>query len=630
MSYAEALGPCGVLNTSIPSPLRPILQFSSTARGMILVLVPVIIELIFLTLVGFMLYDAGIEYKKLQRSRDGLMRLHKFQEVAEQALLSLANEEITPTNHENRMREIDSLLVALEVPWSTMSDEHPELNAIMKDSEDARMNLIELLKQVRLRFLKTQGRAFAPGKLLPQSSTITMFMNVRPLSKRIIAVETDMLNSDAGQLETLTWKLGWLLAGGGIFGFIISLCLVRDFTSVFLNRLGSVANKAFLLAGGKELPPPIDGNDELAELDRILLQAQEELKSARQKQFAILDNAKDVIFTLDSRLRFITAGAATEKVWQYSSDELLGLSVLSIVSEPTQELTRGRLTKLAETGGDSEFENDIKCKDGALKTFLWKVSFSKEQANFFCVAHDVSNLKAVQQLKQQFLTTASEGLRTPLDLATSLVGSLISESSAKIPPGAQEELAKANYNLTRLTDLVCELLELEALETMKREIAKEKLSAKEVCRQAGQTLEALAGSNSIKMIQPHNDATIYGDERRLVQALINLLSNAIKFSPQNSTVTIAIENNAHGVTISVTDEGPGVAPDDREDIFAKFRQTATAKTSKIKGSGLGLALVKSIAEAHGGEAGFKPGLKNGSTFFISLPRDGDTSEGKSS
>lgn len=586
---------------------------------MILVLVPVIIELVFLTAVGFMLYDAGHEYDKLQRSRDGLIRLHRFQEVAEQALLSLANEEVTPTSYENKLREIDSLLVALEVPWSSISAEHPELNAIMRDSEDARMHLIELLKQVRLRFLKNLGRPVPAEKLLPRSSTITMFMNVRPLSKRIIAVETDMLNSDAGQLENLTWKLGLLLAGGGILGFVISVCLVRDFTSVFLNRLSLVANKAFLLAGGKELPPPIDGNDELAELDRVLLQAQEELKNARQKQFAILDNAKDVIFTLDSRMRFITAGAAANKVWHYSADELLGMSALTIVKESTQELTRAHLTKLSETGGESEFENEIKCKDGTVKSFLWKVSFSKEQANFFCVAHDVSDLKAAQQLKQQFLTTASEGLRAPLDLATSLVGSLSTESASKVPPGAQEELAKANYNLTRLTDLVSELLELEALETMKRDIEKEPVSAKEICRQAVQTLEALAASNSITISQPSLDATVTGDKKRLVQALINLLSNAIKFSPAGSTVSLTIEEDIKRVTISVTDEGPGIDPKDRENIFGKFRQTTAAKTSKIKGSGLGLALVKSIAEAHGGEAGFKPAPHKGSVFFIVLP-----------
>jgi len=587
---------------------------------MILVLVPVIIELIFLSAVGIMLYDSVKEYEKLQRSRDALMRLHKFQEIAEKALFSLASEEINPTSYENKLAEIDSLLVSLEVPWSSLKFEHPELNAIMRDSELARMNLIELLKQIRLRFLQNLGRPIPAGKLLPKSSTITMFMNVRPLSKRIIEVETDMLNSDTGQLESLTWRLGLLLAGGGLFGFIISVCLVRDFTSVFLNRLSMVADKAFLLAGGKDLPAPIAGNDELAELDKVLLQAHEELKSARQKQFAILDNARDVIFTLDSRLRFITTGAAASKVWLYQEDDLLGLSVLSIVTESTQEQTRSHMSRLAESGGECEFENDIKCKDGIIKSFLWKVSFSRVQDNFFCVAHDVSDLKAVQQLKQQFLTTASEGLRAPLDLATSLVGSLVRDGQEKIPASAQEELSKANYNLTRLTDLVSELLELEALESLKRDIEEHPVQAMEIFKQASQTLEALASSNSIRVTLEGDDATVFGDQRRLVQAIVNLLSNAIKFSPSKTTVTLAAEKSDGRIILSVNDEGPGISDEDREQIFNKFRQTSTAAKSKIKGSGLGLALVKSVAEAHGGEAGCKPNSRGkGSTFFITLP-----------
>ena len=585
---------------------------------MILVLVPVLIELIFLCLVGSRLYDATKEYAKLQRSRDALIQLHHFEKIAEDALLALAKED--DTDAEKKAADVDKLITTMEIPWANAnSSEHPELNAIIRDSEQARLNLIDVLKQVRLRLLKHMGRTVTPGKLLPKSATISMFMEVRPLSKRIIEIETEMLNSDTGQIESLTWKLGILLVGGAVIGFLISLWLVRDFTAVFLNRLSTVANKAFLLAGGKDLPPPLDGNDELAELDHVLLQAHKELKNARQKQFAILDNARDVLCTLDSRMRFVTTGDAASKVWLYPSDDLLGLSIVSIVTPETQDVTRDALSKLAETSGECEFENDVKRKDGTTKTFLWKVSFSKEQGHFFCVAHDVSELKAAQQLKQQFLTTASEELRAPLSQVTSLIGSMTGSNALSLPKGAQEELAKANYNLTRLTDLVSELLDLEEMEALDREIERLPVSAQEVCNQAGQTLEALAQSHSIQIEQPRNDATILGDKRRLTQALINLLSNSIKFSPRNSTVSLTIETSGNEVTLSVSDQGPGIAEEDRELLFAKFSQIGTANKSKIKGSGVGLALVKSIAEAHGGKAGFKPTAAGGSCFFITLP-----------
>lgn len=586
---------------------------------MILVLVPVVIELVFLGIVGNRLYEATKEYERLERSRHALIQLHHFEKVAEDALLALAQEE--DSHAEKKIADIDMLIRALEIPWTTANSiEHPELNAIIRDSESARVNLIAVLKQVRLRLYQHMGRTLPAGKLLPKASTITMFMEVRPLSKRIIEVETDMLNSDTGQIESLTWKLGIILASGAAIGFLISLWLVRDFTAGFLNRLSNVANKALLLAGGRDLPPPIDGNDELAELDKVLLQAHTEIKQARQKQFAILDNARDVLCTLDARLRFITVGDAASKVWLYSPDELLGLSLISIITEDTQEAARQNLSKLAETAGECEFENDVKRKDGTVQPFLWKVSYSKEQASYFCVAHNISEMKAAQRLKQQFLNTASEELRSPLEEVNSLIGSIVNENHANIPQAAQEELAKANYNLMRLSDLVSELLDLEDVETADRDIEKLPISASELCRQARLTLEALATSNAIKIVQSTNDATAIGDQGRLIQALINLLSNAIKFSPKNSTVTLDIKEGTNTVTISVIDQGPGIPEKDRELIFTKFNQSESVNKTKIKGSGLGLALVKSIAEAHGGTAGYKPMQVGGSCFYIDLPK----------
>ncbi len=67
--------------------------------------------------------------------------------------------------------------------------------------------------------METHGAYCYPGKLLPKNATITMFMEVRPLSKRIIEIETEMLNSDTGQIESLAWKLGILLVGGAVIGF---------------------------------------------------------------------------------------------------------------------------------------------------------------------------------------------------------------------------------------------------------------------------------------------------------------------------------------------------------------------------------------------------------------------------
>jgi len=116
---------------------------------------------------------------------------------------------------------------------------------------------------------------------------------------------------------------------------------------------------------------------------------------------------------------------------------------------------------------------------------------------------------------------------------------------------------------------------------------------------------------------------MFGDELRLVQAVINLLSNAIKFSPKNGTVTLAIVRSANHVELRIVDEGPGIPQEDANLIFEEFRQSATAKQSSMKSTGLGLAIVKAIAEAHGGEVGVDSEVGKGSTFWIRIPTNSE-------
>ena len=108
-----------------------------------------------------------------------------------------------------------------------------------------------------------------------------------------------------------------------------------------------------------------------------------------------------------------------------------------------------------------------------------------------------------------------------------------------------------------------------------------------------------------------------GNERRLVQAMTNLISNAIKFSPPDSTINLSITVQSPYVELAVTDQGPGVPESDRSIIFEKFKQSRAKTTTAVKGTGLGLALVKATAEAHNGQAGVTSSDSGrGSRFFL--------------
>ena len=171
----------------------------------------------------------------------------------------------------------------------------------------------------------------------------------------------------------------------------------------------------------------------------------------------------------------------------------------------------------------------------------------------------------------------------------------------------------------RLTELVAELLELEKLEAGKLNLDLAPVSASDVCEAAKELLLGLAQKNSVQLKGPTGEALIMAEEKRMVQMIANLMSNAIKFSPKDSTVTISIVKDEVFAEIRISDQGPGIAADERALIFEKFRQARTAEVVAAKGTGLGLAIVRALAESHGGEVGVDSEVGKGSTFFIRVP-----------
>lgn len=580
-------------------------------------MVPVLIELVFVVAMSFLLLGASHDYDKLERSRDALIKLHQFEMIVVDALLALAGED--GEGLEKKISDMTKIQKTIENKWGTIDvTEHPELADTFRESESAREKLFRLVSESRRKLIFQFETGIRRRRPLQNDSAMMLFMEVRPLTKRIIDIEAEMLQKEPGQIEQLTWSITAMLLAGALLGLGASVLLVRSFTTAFLHRLSLVERKAILLAAGKDLPPAAIGDDEIAELDNVLVAAAQEIKDARQKQFAILDNARDIICSLDTRMRFETSGASTSKIWQFTPDELLGRSVLSILTPDTQERTRTALVQLAGKDGETEFENAVICSNGDIKSFLWTVSWSQVEKNYFCVAHDITDVKTARELKKQFLELASEELRTPLETAGTLLSSLLSDTS-KLPGTSERELQKATLSLSRLTELVNELLDLEALEANRNDLSLAPVEAAQICNSAIDALEALAQSNRLKIVRPQNSALINADERRLIQVLTNLLSNAIKFSPADSTITVEIERQNSFAHISVNDQGPGIPESERALIFDKFHQTRAQSNVNIKGTGLGLAIVKSIVEAHGGKVGVDQVASGGSSFYIRIP-----------
>ncbi|HYY58746.1 MAG TPA: response regulator [Pyrinomonadaceae bacterium] len=225
--------------------------------------------------------------------------------------------------------------------------------------------------------------------------------------------------------------------------------------------------------------------------------------------------------------------------------------------------------------------------------------------------------------KDEFLATLSHELRAPL---TPIVGWVHMIRGGSLDPREIEQgMAVIDKNSYALTRLINDLLDMSAIMSGKMQIDENPVAVAAAVQEAVETVRSEADRRSIRIevvpFERNSMVTVKGDRTRLVQVFWNLLYNAIKFSDRETRVRVVCESDASEAHVHFIDEGQGISQDFLPFVFERFRQSDGSKTREHGGLGLGLALVKSFVEAHGGTVeAASQGLGLGSHFTVHLPR----------
>jgi PAS domain S-box-containing protein len=230
--------------------------------------------------------------------------------------------------------------------------------------------------------------------------------------------------------------------------------------------------------------------------------------------------------------------------------------------------------------------------------------------------------EAANRAKDEFLTTLSHELRTPL---TPVIGWIHMVRTGMLPKQQLEHgLSVIEKNAHALKRLINDLLDMTAILSGKMRMEALPVRLGQVVHEAIDTVRPFAATRQISVegtFRNWNDEIVIGDTTRLGQVFANLLHNAVKFSPTGGTVRLTCETEGHDAVISVTDEGEGIAPEFLPRVFEKFVQADGSKTRSHGGLGLGLSLVKSFVESHGGTVTAESaGRGHGSRFTVRLTR----------
>jgi len=362
-----------------------------------------------------------------------------------------------------------------------------------------------------------------------------------------------------------------------------------------------------------------------------------EAESLSELLFASVSEVAIIIARSDGEIVRWSRGA--ESVFGHSANEAIGRNIDIIFTEEDRAV------------GQSQLEFTLAARNGKAEDVRWHVR--KDGERIFCdgvvtplirktggpigfakVARDTTEKKRLQdereemlreavrtsRLKDEFLSTLSHELRTPLN---AIVGN--AELLSYEEPGGEHfhrALDALRRNAHAQTQLIEDLLDISRIITGKMAFERVPVDLADIIDAAIESVKLSADAKGVEIkreIAP-DVPTVLGDSTRLLQALWNLLANSIKFTPKHGAATVRLKKCGGRVEVEVEDTGRGIAKDFLPHVFERFRQEEAALNRRFGGLGLGLAIVRHVAEAHGGTVQVESaGLDKGSRFVISLP-----------
>jgi PAS domain S-box-containing protein len=372
--------------------------------------------------------------------------------------------------------------------------------------------------------------------------------------------------------------------------------------------------------------------------------AHDDAEFAAARLAAIVDSSDDAIVskTLDG---IITSwNGAAERIFGYTASEAVGRHITLIIPKDRHAEEEQVLAQLRRGERVDHFETVRVRKDGSEIDISLTVSPVRNASGVVIgaskIARDISDRKglerarlallareqqarvaaeAANQLKDEFLAVLSHELRTPLNAAMGWVRLI--EGETLRPEDIQKGVSAIRRSLDQQLRLVNDLLDLSSIAAGKTQLLPEYLDLSELVGLSAEAWRPTAATAKIEVVASFDGPVlIYGDRERLNQVFSNLMANAIKFTPQGGRVSVSVGRNRSDAYLVVTDTGRGIEPDFLPHIFEKFRQAEKSTTRTVGGVGLGLAIVRSLVELHGGQVRVESeGAGRGACFTITLP-----------
>lgn len=435
------------------------------------------------------------------------------------------------------------------------------------------------------------------------------------------------LSMPLSEIELISNHLKRLLIVSLLFAFVLTI-IIGFIVSVFISKpIREISQTAKGIAGGdfsKRIT--ISTKDEIGELAKVFNYMSEQIRLkieevtlSRSRFEAVLLSMFEGVMVVDVKGAILLMNH-TLRDFLLVKDEPLGKKPLEVIRNiEIQEIADNAL-KLKQ-GVESREISVLLPEEKILLVHATPVVRDGVAEGAVLVFHDITELKRLEKVRQDFVANVSHELRTPVSSIKGYAETLL-ERALEDKENAKDFLKIIYSDSDRLAKLIDDLLDLSKIESGKLKMILKPCAIEPIIKKvvSGLNKQAKDKSIAIKVDMSKDIPDIIADETRIAQVLLNLIDNAIKYTQEGGVVTISAKEKADFVQIDVSDTGIGIPEKDLPRLFERFYRVDKARSRELGGTGLGLSIVKHIVQAHKGEVSVQSVEGRGSTFSFTIPK----------
>jgi signal transduction histidine kinase len=407
----------------------------------------------------------------------------------------------------------------------------------------------------------------------------------------------------------LFWKLCTLFPEMIFLRLVIAALNLLTLTFFLLWTRSMSRDLFFNLNAANLIPQGQKSTNILLDLAAVRMDSLQRLERAEHEQMLLCEFSEEVLFVLSANGTILTANQSISRLWGEQPGSAIGTPANRFIFLDQQQqfaelLQKAAVSRAAET---ADFRVVSSLTEHCYARFT--VEWSQTRQLFFCVATDVSDKSMVQNIKREYAAMLIHDLRAPLSSVK-----LALENIQDNKRDADREVNSALQSLSQLSSLVSKLILLDQSEAGELKIEKRMYPIFDIANESVQIMQPLATARHIKLMTDIPDCVVWCDRQCILQVFVNLLSNAIRYSADGTQIDLNADSDQSQLELKVGDRGPGVEDSHKSRIFERYKTIETGPTS----TGLGLAVVKALIEAHAGEVGVRDRSGGGAEFFFTL------------